>query len=369
MAEEFEDYGSGGDSPFGNSSFRRSINRKSGRNFRRSMRRPAVEKSNGSSANVSQLSDNIETVESDLDDLSDQMNEMTRRMVRIEEERQAKAEHTEQVKIENTELRLRVNELEAHLHDLQLKYEETKSNERKRAKDKIDKIEREKSLQLEMAQNQFAQAEKESERLRAENDKYRSKSEKYKKQLETANEKLEENQNRICDQVEKFQALIEKTTNERENMTQQLSEANQMRSELQIHVQQQDQAYKELTAKYKEMKRSASDAMNLVKKQETNGNTELDELRNENDKLAQQVEDLNLQLLQQHIEKSKDFQKNPEEESLASEIGMLEIDEITMKYAQLKMERQQLQEYVDTLLANILERDPGLLEKRTTAQS
>ena len=30
-------------------------------------------------------------------------------------------------------------------------------------------------------------------------------------------------------------------------------------------------------------------------------------------------------------EKSKDFQKNPEEESLASEIGMLEIDEITMK--------------------------------------
>merc|ERR1712141_790796 len=136
-------------------------------------------------------------------------------------------------------------------------------------------------------------------RLRAENDKYRSKSEKYKKQLETANEKLEENQNRICDQVEKFQALIEKTTNERENMTQQSSEANQMRSELQIHVQQQDQAYKELTAKYKEMKRSASDAMNLVKKQETNGNTELDEL-NENDKLAQQVEDLNLQLLQQH---------------------------------------------------------------------
>ena len=37
------------------------------------------------------------------------------------------------------------------------------------------------------------------------------------------------------------------------------------------------------------------------------------------------------QLLQQHIAKSKDFQKNPEEESLASEIGMLEVDEITMK--------------------------------------
>ena len=43
---------------------------------------------------------------------------------------QAKAEHTEQIKIENTELRLRVNELEAQLHDLQLKYDETKQRER-----------------------------------------------------------------------------------------------------------------------------------------------------------------------------------------------------------------------------------------------
>ena len=43
---------------------------------------------------------------------------------------QAKSEHTEQVKIENTELRMRVNELEAQLHDVTLKYEETKTRER-----------------------------------------------------------------------------------------------------------------------------------------------------------------------------------------------------------------------------------------------
>lgn len=79
------------------------------------------------------------------------------------------------------------------------------------------------------------------------------------------------------------------------------------------------------------MKKSASEAMQLVKKQETSGNSEMSDLREENEKLTQQIEDLNLQLLQQHIAKSKDFQKNPEEESLASEIGMLEVDEITMK--------------------------------------
>ena len=74
------------------------------------------------------------------------------------------------MKIENTELRMRVNELEAQLHDVTLKYDETKQRERwvknqnqtcstllprQRAKEQIEKIEREKKLQLEMATNQL----------------------------------------------------------------------------------------------------------------------------------------------------------------------------------------------------------------------
>lgn len=305
-------------------------------------------------------------VESDIDELSDQMNEMTRRMLRIEEERQAKSEHTEQVKIENTELRMRVNELEAQLHDVTLKYEETKARERQRAKEQIDKIEREKQLQLEVATNQLKQTQEELSRHERENEKLRQKTDKYKKQIEQYNEKLEDSQTRICDQIEKYQLLNEKTSAEREQLGQQLHESTQVRGELQIHVTQLEQQYKELATKYKEMKKSAAEAMNLVKKQEMTGTTEMSDLREENEKLTQQIEDLNLQLLQQHIAKSKDFQKNPEEESLASEIGMLEVDEITMKYATLKIERQQLQEYLDTLLANILERDPSLLESFST---
>jgi len=216
MAEEsFEDYGSGGDSPFGNPAFRRSINRKSGRNFRRSMRRqerPKIEVKNGTSNGPGAGGDSnsniaIENVESDIDELSDQMNEMTRRMLRIEEERQAKAEHTEQVKIENTELRLRVNDLETQLHDIQLKYEETKSRERQRAKEQIDKIEREKNLELEVARNNFKQSEEDVSRYKKDNEKLRHKTDKYKKQLEQMSDKVEEHQNRICDQIEKYQGF------------------------------------------------------------------------------------------------------------------------------------------------------------------
>ena len=59
----------------------------------RRQERPKIEVKNGTSNGPGSGGDSnsniaIENVESDIDELSDQMNEMTRRMLRIEEERQ-----------------------------------------------------------------------------------------------------------------------------------------------------------------------------------------------------------------------------------------------------------------------------------------
>ena len=86
-----------------------------------------------------------------------------------------------------------------------------------------------------------------------------------------------------------------------------------------------------MAAKPEETKKSASESMKLVKKQETTDNSEMSDLREQNEKLIQQIEDLNLQLIQQHIAKSKGFQKNPDEESLASEIEILEAEDSNLK--------------------------------------
>ena len=63
----------------------------------------------------------------------------------------AKQEHTEQVKIENTELKLRVNELDNNYHDLQLQFDEMKASERAKARDDLEKLKKEKNLELELA--------------------------------------------------------------------------------------------------------------------------------------------------------------------------------------------------------------------------
>ena len=78
------------------------------------------------------------------------------------------------------------------------------------------------------------------------------------------------------------------------------------------------------------MKKQAHEAVKLIKKQDKAEKSETDELRAENVRLAQQVEDLNLQFLQQHIAKAKDFQK-ADSDSFATEVGMMEADEIALK--------------------------------------
>lgn len=79
------------------------------------------------------------------------------------------------------------------------------------------------------------------------------------------------------------------------------------------------------------MKKQAHEAVKLIKRQDKHDATEMDELRNENARLAQQVEDLNLQFLQQHIAKAKDFQKSSDNDSFATEVGMMEADELAIK--------------------------------------
>jgi hypothetical protein len=90
----------------------------------------------------------------------------------------------------------------------------------------------------------------------------------------------------------------------------------------------------QVRVKYQEldqqMRAQANEAVKLITKQEKADNSEIGELRNQNEKLTQQVEDLNLQFLQQHIAKAKDFQKQ-DSDSFASEVGLMEIDELALK--------------------------------------
>ena len=83
-------------------------------------------------------------------------------------------------------------------------------------------------------------------------------------------------------------------------------------------------------------------------------------LRVENERLQEMVEDLNLQLLNQHVARARALSEQKEiDESLCEEEP---IEVVQEKYRKLQDTHQDLRMYLERILDNIMERDPTLLE-------
>lgn len=83
-------------------------------------------------------------------------------------------------------------------------------------------------------------------------------------------------------------------------------------------------------------------------------------LREENDRLNEMIEDLNLQLLNQHVSRARALSEQREIDAELTDEEPVEV--IQGKYKKLQDTHQDLRMYLERILDNIMERDPTLLE-------
>ena len=83
-------------------------------------------------------------------------------------------------------------------------------------------------------------------------------------------------------------------------------------------------------------------------------------LRQENDRLTEMVEDLNLQLLNQHVSRARALSQQREIDNELLEEEPVEV--VQEKYKKLQDTHEDLRMYLERILDNIMERDPTLLE-------
>ena len=86
-------------------------------------------------------------------------------------------------------------------------------------------------------------------------------------------------------------------------------------------------------------------------------------LQEENQRLNDLVEDLNLQLLNQHVVRARAL-SDPNKicATFADEFDEATKDQIEEKYRKLESTHNELRIYLEKILSNIMERDPTLLE-------
>lgn len=295
----------------------------------------------------------------DIEDLSEQISMMRDQIAQIEERELLKSKQLESTRLDNMKLTNRIHELEELLNDAEHDRDMFKDQAESTTQDYIGKMERENRLSLELLTNQVQQYAADNDRLQAELEKMKLKSEKYKSDLNNQSYKLDEYQQRAVVQIEKYQILTERAAAEREDLQNQNRISQQSLHQHKIVIEELEEQNKELQSR---INLKNQDNFDVAK---DNGHLEMQSLQVENQCLSDQIEDLNLQLLNQHVSRARALSdQRTMDTSLADEFFEATKDQLEEKYKKLSQNHQDLRDYLENILENIMERDPTLLEIR-----
>ncbi|RWS24501.1 rab11 family-interacting protein 4A-like protein [Leptotrombidium deliense] len=262
------------------------------------------------------------------------------------------------VKQENASLLAKVHVLEEQLRDIELQNEERKLDEQKRLKDAMARHEREKSFECEQ----------------------------YISRMYNLQQELLE----FKDDLRKQQCLVEKLREEKFELSQQLSqkvdEIDSLREEVNYLKQQTRRHQDEESANsiVIDVLHQELDELRKVqsKQGDKNGSTpitnvrelqiycemeqEIRKLREENRGFREANEELQAQILNNHLQEGRSLIKAGEAvSSLANELNNFTVDQLRSALKEQQECNAKLRAYIDGILLNIVENYPQLLEVKS----
>ncbi|XP_037094374.1 rab11 family-interacting protein 4B-like isoform X3 [Pollicipes pollicipes] len=266
-------------------------------------------------------------------------------------------------KEENATLQARLIMMEEQLRDAEMRAEEQLDSEKRRHRELMQRLEREKLLEVENHQIRSLSLEKELRFAEAEADRCRQ-------QLRgSADERAA-----LDERLVELQAALDEA---REQTRRAVDLERRACSELESQRSAQAQMMAELSRELEETQRTASlrlktesDESGLIRLQHSELEAELRQLRQENKELQESNEELQAQLLTTGLHEGMQL-LNSGTKSLAAELGDMSGDQVDSAENSQKLKKslleqqevnQQLRAYIDGILLNIVENYPQLLE-------
>jgi len=325
-----------------------------------------------SSFNSSGRSSNCDTTEDmysdisleDVQDLNHKLEILQRQVSTLADSQSNAEDRTSRTKTEHAVLQARYHMLEEQLREVEIRAEERISEEQKRHRELLARVEREAILQNENCQIKIRTIELETNSLREELQRLRTQYDKQSAELRAAEEKLE-------DARENLSMASEELTEARENEKKLL--ADKLAAEdLMI----------ELGKEIERLRSECGPAMpttspETLRQEELQ--QELEGLRQEKKSLIEHNEELQAMILTRGVEEGRNL-LNGTSNSLAQELDELNdrqgsvdsatlasLTQLQMAYQEKEEENQRLKHYIDTILLNIVENYPQILEVKNTA--
>ncbi|XP_055705010.1 rab11 family-interacting protein 3 isoform X6 [Phlebotomus papatasi] len=287
------------------------------------------------------------------DNLNEQLELLQRQVTNLADSQNNVEDITTRTKTEYAVLQARYHMLEEQLRECEMRAEERIAEEQRRNRELLARMEREAQLQSENCQMKVRTVEKEAATHREEVQRLRLQCDKQAADLHATEEKLEitnDNYTALQQDLLEVQArekklLAEKVATE-ELMLEMSREVDRLRSE-----------------RGPAMPTTSPESIRLEELHQ-----ELDELRQINKNLEEANEELQALVLTRGVEEGRNL-LNGTSNSLAQELHDMSQSQLQSAYQDKEEENVRLKHYIDTILLNIVENYPQLLEVKTNSVS
>uniref|UniRef100_A0A8B9I739 RAB11 family interacting protein 4 n=1 Tax=Anser brachyrhynchus TaxID=132585 RepID=A0A8B9I739_9AVES len=319
--------------------------------------------SNFSSSNGSTEDLFRDSIDSCDNDITEKVTYLEKKVTELENDSLTNGDLKSKLKQENTQLVHRVHELEELLKDQETSAEQTLEEEIKRHREAYSKYEKEKGTEIELLNTRVQQLEDENGELKSTVTRLKSQTERLDEERQRMSDRLEDTSLRLKDEMDLYKRMMDKLRqnrlefNKEREATQELIE--DLRKELE-HLQ----LYK-LECERPGRGRSSSSSVSEfnAKTREVEMEHEIKRLKQENQKLRDQNDDLNGQILSLSLYEAKNlFATQTKAQSLAAEIDSASRDELMEALKEQEEINYRLRQYMDKIILAILDHNPSILE-------
>lgn len=307
------------------------------------------------------------SLEDDVIDLNNKVQQLQEQVGVLVENQATTDDKYTRVKKDNATLTARIHMLEEHIRELEGRGEERLAEEQRRNKDIVQRLEREKTLELENFAIKLQTAEREHRALLEEASSLRGQVEKVRDEKIRVEEQLVEVQNLLSIEQRKLReieetrlreaeewriendrsrGLVEEMTKEIEELRRNQSEINRKNEDRGIEIDDGFEVLGDMSARISELE------------------TELRVLREENRHFQESNEELQAQMLNKGLEEGRNLLNNQSHNSLAAEFEAMSENEMRKALKDQQDVNIHLRSYIDNVLLNIMDKYPELLEIR-----
>ncbi|XP_049543716.1 rab11 family-interacting protein 4B isoform X6 [Anopheles darlingi] len=307
-----------------------------------------------SSFNSSGRSSNCDTAEDmysdvsleDVQDINHKLEILQRQVTNLADTQSNVDDRTSRTKTEYAVLQARYHMLEEQLRETELRAEERLTQEQKRHRELLARVEREAKLQNENCQIRIRTMEIEATSLREEIQRLRAQNDKQAADLHAAEEKLEKSMDSL---MIAHQDLAEARAEEKKHR------ADKMAAE-ELMVELGKECERLRSERGPALPTTSPESLRLEELHQ-----EMDDLRQKSKALEEANEELQAMMLTRSIEEGRNLLNGPTN-SLAQELEAMSQNQLQVAFQEKEDENRRLKHYIDTMLLNVVENYPQLLE-------